>query len=138
MAPIEAGRATFTGTRAVIRLACGTTGPCIGNLEVYVVAKPTGSGHKRRLIVATGRFSMRAGQTMSVSVPLTPNGKALLRQHHGTLRATLALTPTGGTPNSAPLTLKRSGEQASRGPRRGGAVGRARRLGAGLRARPNS
>lgn len=48
----------------------------------------------------------RRRQDLKTSVSLTGNGKALLKTDHGTLHATLKLTPNGGKPTTTSLTSK--------------------------------
>jgi hypothetical protein len=45
---------------------------------------------------------------VTLSIALTGKGKALLKQRHGALHATLKLSPTGGKPTTLPLTLRQT------------------------------
>lgn len=92
--------------RAKIKAACRQAVACTGKIAIFALVKPTGSKQPKRVVVAHGSYSIAAGKTATLSIPLTSNGAALLNANHGSLGCTLKLTPTGSKPTTTQLTLK--------------------------------
>jgi hypothetical protein len=98
--PIKPGTATFAGGGATrkgvvtISLRCAG-GPCRGKTKLTFRGQPIGSAS----------YSISAGQTAKVKIPLNAAGKTQLRKHHGHLKATLVITPVKGTVKKVAITL---------------------------------
>ncbi|HTT94993.1 MAG TPA: CocE/NonD family hydrolase [Solirubrobacterales bacterium] len=69
-----AGRLSATRGKLVVPMQCGGEGACSGKVSLSVKRK----GAKKRTTVATGSYSIAAGKSMTVRVPLTKAGKKLV------------------------------------------------------------
>lgn len=84
-----------------VKLAC-TGATCKGKLTLVAKVTSKGSkGHKgkaKTVVLASGSYTLAAGQQQSVSLKLTSNGKQLLAKlsKHKSLKAKLKVTITGG------------------------------------------
>jgi hypothetical protein len=109
-ASLAARTAKVTKGKAALRLRCSAAGPCAGSLEIDATGASATRKKKKpkKAVVARGRYSIAAGTTATVRVPLTAKGKRLLREHHGKLTTKLILSPAGGTKTTSALTLKQT------------------------------
>jgi hypothetical protein len=104
LAPTLLGHtALVTSGHAKIKVACRQATSCTGKVQILTKDK-----HNKRVVVAGGSYSIGAGKTVRLNIALTGKGKALLKEHHGRLHATLKFTPAGGTPTTLPLTLRQA------------------------------
>ncbi len=98
--------------KATVRLSCTTAGPCDGHIRVTAKAPPTSRGHgphrqaaSKVQVIGQASYSLGAGATADVQVPLTRPGVALLAHRHHPAVTVLA-EPPEGTPSVSRLTLK--------------------------------
>jgi hypothetical protein len=85
--------------RGSVKLTCTGTTTCTGRLTLTVRRKAK-KGKPTTETIATAAFSIHAGGTTTIALPLTAAGRALLKANHGRLAATLAIlasppSPTG-------------------------------------------
>lgn len=71
-----AGKIRATRTRLVVPLRCSGDGACSGRVSFSVKRK----GAKRRTTLANGPYSIAAGGSVTVRVPLTKAGKKLIKK----------------------------------------------------------
>jgi Concanavalin A-like lectin/glucanases superfamily len=89
---------------AKIKVACRQRVRCQGKVQIVFTVK--NGKHKKQVIIARDSYTVPAGKTVTLSIPLTGKGKKLVKGRSGTLHCTLNLTPTGGKPTRQTLTLK--------------------------------
>jgi hypothetical protein len=90
--------AVLSHSRAAIKLRWRGTGTCAGTLKLSVRVK-AGKRVKTRTI-GTGRFTIAAGRTRTVTVTLNRLGRSLLAAGHGRLGASLVIVSVSGTASS--------------------------------------
>lgn len=107
----SAKTAKVKGGKVLLQLTCPGPGDCTGNLKLTArqVIKPKKKkhhmrNHKRSRTVTIGKnkFSVHAGTTATVKVPLNGAGKSLFAKSGGKLKATLS----GTNITKTTLTLK--------------------------------
>jgi hypothetical protein len=104
--------------RASIKLRWRGTGTCAGTLKLSVRIK---AGKKvKTKTIATGRFTIAAGRSRTVTVTLNKLGRSLLTAGHGRLRASLVIVSVAGrltSPRTASvrLTLQKKPKAKARG-----------------------
>ena len=91
---LSAPASTTRAGVVTITLRC-TGGLCHGKVKI------TKGG-----TIGSAVYSAAAGQTAKIKIRLTAAGKKQLKKNKGGLTVKLVITPTGGTPTSAKLTLK--------------------------------
>jgi hypothetical protein len=103
-APAARAAARVAAGRAQIQHLCNGNVACAGQLQLLsrgagkALAKPATYGAKA--------YSLPAGAAATLKVMLNHKGKALLEKRRS-VKVNLRLTPTGGTPATVPLKLKR-------------------------------
>jgi Divergent InlB B-repeat domain len=107
-ASLRHNTAMVVNGNAQVTLKCNSAGPCSGRDEIDATGAQASRKHKRKkfAVVGRGSYSLAAGQTATIKIPLTAKGKHLLKKHRGKLHTTLTLAPSSGTRASSPLTLK--------------------------------
>jgi hypothetical protein len=112
VASLAARTAKVTKGKVALRLRCSSAGPCAGGLEIDAVGASAARKKKpkkpTKTLVARGRYSVAAGATATVTVPLNAKGRKLLRKHHGKLTTKLVLSPADATATTSNLTLKQT------------------------------
>ena len=103
-APKAERAARVAANRALILLVCGADVACQGQLGL-LSGSPGKVAAKQRSL-GTSDYLVAAGKEETVTVKLNKRGKALLRKKKKA-KVTLQMTPTGGTPVTQKLTLKR-------------------------------
>lgn len=104
----SAKTAKVKGGKVLLQLTCPGPGDCTGSLKLSarqaIKPKKKSKHHKRSRTVTIGKnkFSVHAGTTATVKVPLNGAGKSLFAKSHGKLKATLSGTNIAKTT----LTLK--------------------------------
>lgn len=89
-----------------LTLKCGGAGPCAGTYEIDAAGKsPTKKKGGKKIVLARGRYSVKAGKTATIAFRLTGSGKSLLKQRNGKLDGLLKLQPTGAKVVSSRLTI---------------------------------
>ena len=99
----SAKTAKVKGGKVLLKLSCPGPGDCTGNLKLTArqVIKPKKKGKKghkrthkrsRTVTIGKGKFSVHAGTTATIKVPLNGAGKSLFAQSHGKLKASLSGT----------------------------------------------
>jgi hypothetical protein len=102
--PTADAAARVAASRAIIQLACGADAACAGQLEL--LSRSTGKNATKVTLYGSAAYSVAAGAAASVKVKLNRKGKALLEKRRS-VKVDLRLTPTGGTPVTSTLKLKR-------------------------------
>lgn len=105
IAPVPPGTAQASARRALIQLACGANAACQGQLELLTRPASSITAAKPKLLGKT-TYALAASESAEVKVKLNRKGKRLVRERK-TVKASLRLTPTGGTPTVSELKLKR-------------------------------
>jgi PKD repeat protein len=86
---------------AAIKLVCAGNAPvCVGQMKMTIKIA-SGKGARRRVrtvTIATGGFSVKAGQSTLVQLRLNATGRALLRARGGHLQATLIIVKSSPAP----------------------------------------
>lgn len=106
---IAARTAAVSDDAVALKIACSGGGPCRGTDTIIAVGAQAARitrGHPRSAVIASGRYSMKAGRSATVRIRLTSAGRRLLKKHHGTLRTTLKITPVDSKRFSKSLILK--------------------------------
>jgi hypothetical protein len=99
---VAARSARVKGGRARLRLQCRGAGRCVGTLRLSGRSRSKRAGRRkrrasRRVLIGRASFSLRAGASGSVRVPLSRKGKSMLRHaRHHRLRAQLSGTDVQG------------------------------------------
>jgi hypothetical protein len=119
-ASLAARTAKVTKGKVALRLRCSAAGPCAGSLEIDATGASAVRKKKKptKTVVARGRYSLAAGTTATVTVPLNAKGRKLLRKHHGKLTTKLVLSPAGATATTSNLTLKQTATKRKKPKRR--------------------
>lgn len=102
--PTADAAARVAAGRAIIQLACGGNAACAGELEL--LSRRARKRATKVTVYGEKSYSVAPGAGAEVKVKLNRKGKALLRERKSA-KVELRLTPTGGTPVSAVLKLKR-------------------------------
>lgn len=104
-APTANAAARVAAGRALIGLVCNGNAACAGQLEL--LSRGAGKVSIKRLTSYGSKpYSLAAGAGATVKVKLNRKGKALLEKRRSA-KLVLQLTPTGGTPVTEKLKLKR-------------------------------
>ncbi len=88
---------TVSGGHATIKLRCSGPGRCSGKLTLSA-RHTAGRGHAARLeleTIGTADFTIQPGMRVSVRLPVSSAGRALLAAGHGRLSATLTIASPG-------------------------------------------
>jgi hypothetical protein len=109
-------RVTVTnGGVVTLRLTCTGSGTCSGTLDL-AARRATKKGRAvKSATIATGRFSVTAGKTATVKLPLNGLGRGLLRADHERMNATLIVVKRSPSPSQTRSTRVRLVEQQLRG-----------------------
>lgn len=108
------GKAFTNGKSLALQVSCAPAGGnCDSNQVALVTAKPVSldtarsAAKRKRVALGTASFSVSAGQTQTVRVPLTKQGRKLFK-----LRRKVAATATitsGGTSSTVTVTIELKG-----------------------------
>ncbi|MDQ6915844.1 MAG: PKD domain-containing protein [Actinomycetota bacterium] len=90
---------------ALVRLRCGAATACRGRVSIYARVRAAG-GRFRTIMLGVASFSLRAGRTASVRVPLTLRAGSLLAQYRR-VSVTLRASAPGALSVSRSATLAR-------------------------------
>jgi hypothetical protein len=99
---VSAGRVTVKLSCPTGTLACG---PTTVKVTVTVHLKKHGHTITKKVVVASGTVSLKAGETASLKLHINSAGKALLRKHHR-LKALATLTQGTSKVASEKVTLR--------------------------------
>lgn len=102
-APTANGAAQVSAGQALVNLVCNGNAACAGQLELLSRKSSIGA---KATVYGTHAYSIPAGGTAGVEVKLNRKGKSLLRKRRSA-KVAMRLTPTGGTPVTTVLKLKR-------------------------------
>jgi hypothetical protein len=102
-----AGKLTANGKAVIVPVRCSTDGPCTGALT-FSTKK---SGKKAGTVLARGNYSLRAGTTTNVKLPLTNAGRSAVKNEIEAMKkkitGVLELKDTG---RANTLTLNRAAQ----------------------------
>jgi hypothetical protein len=104
--PALVTRVTRNRRTALVRVGCGTAAPCSGSVTIYGRAR-AGRGTFRSLFLGVANFSLGAGRSAIVRVPLTLRAAGLLANGRR-VSATVRASARGATPVSANASLRAS------------------------------
>lgn len=119
------------GRAASVKLTCSDVATCVGKLTL-TASGTSGKGKKRHAnteSIGLAGFSIAAGETAAVQVPLDKTGRALMGAAHGQLSATLTIIRTSPLPNKTQtqrIRLDQPKATKARGTRLGAHAGRRR------------
>jgi hypothetical protein len=71
-----AGKLTANGSAILVPISCSEVGPCSGSDSFGVKQK----GKKNRTTIASADYSIGAGKTMTVRMPLTKTGRKIVKE----------------------------------------------------------
>ena len=94
-APAGVVQATMTAVRFPVVCPVTATATCRGTIRLVVRSKARKAAAARRIVLARGRFAVRAGGTKLVKVPLTRAGRRLLRKRRA-VTVTAVVARRGG------------------------------------------
>jgi hypothetical protein len=109
VAKAKLGKVTVKAGHVVVKLSCPTgslaCGPTTVKVTVTVHVKKHGRTVTKKIVVASGTVSLKAGQKATLKLRISSAGKALLRKHHS-LKALATLTHGTSKVASERVTLK--------------------------------
>lgn len=114
---VGASKIIVTGGVARIELRCGG-GPCTGRLALQIEKKTKHGrrqGRSRTVTIGRTSYSIAAGKTTTVAMPLDRLGLRLLHARHGRLHVSVQLVPAAGKGETRTVHLV---ERTSHGRRR--------------------
>jgi hypothetical protein len=97
-----------SGHHAIVKLRCEGPGMCSGTLTL-TVKSAKGKGHKKHAKlkpIGTVTYTIESGAGVTVKLPLSVAGRALLASGHGKLRATLTIDASGSVPSSSAAAVR--------------------------------
>jgi hypothetical protein len=97
-------------SRAVLRLTSKGPGICSGNLKLFVRIKAS-KGRFRTRTIATGKFSLAAGRTRTVTLRLNAAGRTMLSAGRGRLSARLSILRVSPAPRVTLTSAVRLADQ---------------------------
>jgi len=104
---LHSTKITVHGHNALVVLNCHASTTCHGTLTLTATrtTRHGGKEQQRTITIANANFTIAAGHTTTITVPLNPTGRNLLKAAHGTLTAQLTISQHSPAP---PRTLRRT------------------------------